>query len=221
MRSAMPKALHRIGGRTLLAHVLTAVRAAGGEEAAVIVGPGQDESAQEARRIVPGAEICLQAQRRGTAHAVLMAKAAIARGADDVVVIFADTPLVRPETIARMRAAIAQGAAVAIAGFRPANPYGYGRLVLEGGKLVAIREEKDASDAERKIGLCNGGLTALSGKHALAILERIGDDNRQKEFYLTDAVSIRLRCHRKPRSRKPKRCCSSGCARRRSKRASP
>ncbi len=190
MRSAMPKALHRIGGRTLLAHVLTAVRAAGGEEAAVIVGPGQDESAQEAQRIVPGAEICLQAQRRGTAHAVLMAKAAIARGADDVVVIFADTPLVRPETIARMRAAIAQGAAVAIAGFRPANPYGYGRLVLEGGKLVAIREEKDASDAERKIGLCNGGLTALSGKHALAILERIGDDNRQKEFYLTDAVSI-------------------------------
>jgi bifunctional UDP-N-acetylglucosamine pyrophosphorylase/glucosamine-1-phosphate N-acetyltransferase len=190
MRSAMPKALHRIGGRTLLAHVLDTVRRAGSARAAVIVGPGHESVAQEARDALPAAEIFVQAQRRGTAHAVLMAKDAIARGADDVVVIFADTPLVRPETVARLRAALAAGAAVVVAGFRPLDPFGYGRLVVRDGKLVAIREEKDASADERKIGLCNGGLTGLSGRHALSILERIGSDNRQNEFYLTDAVSV-------------------------------
>ena len=69
----------------------------------------------------------------------------IARGADDVLVIFADTPLIRPQTLMRMREALAQGAAVAVLGFRPQDPTGYGRLVIEGGELVAIREELDAS----------------------------------------------------------------------------
>ena len=119
-----------------------------------------------------------------------MAKSALSRGADDVLVIFADTPLIRPQTLARLREALAKGAAVAVLGFRPADPTGYGRLVSEAGRLVAIREENEASEAERAIELCNGGLMALSGQHALAILDRIGNDNRKKEFYLTDAVAI-------------------------------
>jgi bifunctional UDP-N-acetylglucosamine pyrophosphorylase/glucosamine-1-phosphate N-acetyltransferase len=77
-----------------------------------------------------------------------------------------------------------------VLGFRPADPSGYGRLVVEGGKLTAVREEADASIAERAIGLCNGGIMALAGAHALAILDRIGDNNRKREFYLTDAVEI-------------------------------
>jgi bifunctional UDP-N-acetylglucosamine pyrophosphorylase/glucosamine-1-phosphate N-acetyltransferase len=89
-----------------------------------------------------------------------------------------------------MRRALADGAAIAILGFRPADAAGYGRLVLEGGELVAIREELDATPAERAIGLCNGGLMAFAGKTALAILDRIGCDNRKREFYLTDAVAI-------------------------------
>jgi bifunctional UDP-N-acetylglucosamine pyrophosphorylase / glucosamine-1-phosphate N-acetyltransferase len=79
---------------------------------------------------------------------------------------------------------------VAVLGFRPRDPHGYGRLVLEGDELVGIREELDASAAERAIGLCNGGLMAFAGASALAILERIGDRNRKGEFYLTDAVAI-------------------------------
>ena len=74
--------------------------------------------------------------------------------------------------------------------FRPADPAGYGRLITSGDDLIAIREEADASPRERKIDLCNGGIMALAGKSALAILERIGDDNRKHEFYLTDAVEI-------------------------------
>jgi bifunctional UDP-N-acetylglucosamine pyrophosphorylase/glucosamine-1-phosphate N-acetyltransferase len=190
MRSQRPKVLHEVAGRSLLAHVLDAVRAAGGTATAVVIGAGADAVADEARRMSPGAEMFVQAERRGTGHAVLAAKAAIARGADDVLVIFGDTPLIRPQTLGRMRDALAKGAAVAVLGFRPQDPTGYGRLVLDGGELVAIREELDASEAERAIDLCNGGLMAFAGDTALAILTRIGSNNRKGEFYLTDAVAI-------------------------------
>lgn len=190
MRSSLPKVLHQVGGRTLLANVLTAVKAAGSTATAVVIGPDHDAVAAEARRLVPDATIAVQRERRGTAHAVLAAREALANGADDILVIFGDTPLVTADNLARLRAPIAQGAAVAVTGFRPADPTGYGRLVVKGGKLVAIREHNDASEEERKITLCNGGLMALSGKHALSLLERIKDDNRKKEFYLTDAVPL-------------------------------
>ncbi|HEY8275036.1 MAG TPA: bifunctional UDP-N-acetylglucosamine diphosphorylase/glucosamine-1-phosphate N-acetyltransferase GlmU, partial [Pseudolabrys sp.] len=126
----------------------------------------------------------------GTAHAVLSARKAIARGADDILIIFGDTPLVRAQTLAKLRATLADGAGVAVLGFRPADPKGYGRLLLQGNELAAIREERDASPEERKIGFCNGGLMALAGNHALAILGRIGNKNVKGEYYLTDAVAI-------------------------------
>ena len=177
MRSALPKALHVIGGRTLLAHVLTAAKQAGGAAIAVVVGPDHDTVAAEARALAPDAEIFEQAQRRGTAHAVLSARKAIERRPDDILVMFGDTPLVRPQTLRDLRAALEKGAAVAVLGFRPENPAGYGRLVMRGDQLLAIREERDATPQERTIGLCNGGLMALSGKTALVILDRINNDN--------------------------------------------
>jgi len=197
MRSARPKVLHQIAGRSLLAHVLDAVKAAGGASAAVVIGPDADAVAAEARRVLPGAEIFVQSERRGTAHAVLAAKPALARGADDILVIYGDTPLIRPQTLRRMRGALAGGAAIAVLGFRPADPTGYGRLVLERGELIAIREEADASAQERAIQLCNGGLMAFDGASALAILERIDSNNRKGEFYLTDAVAIARAMRRK------------------------
>ncbi len=190
MRSARPKVLHAIAGQSLLAHVLAAVRAAGGTSTAVVVGPGAGAVTGEAKRLLPGAEPFVQAERRGTAHAVLAAKSAIARQPDDILVIFADTPLIRPQTLVAMRDELTKGAAVVVLGFRPADPTGYGRLVLEAGELVAIREELDASPAERAIGLCNGGLMAFAGASALAILERIGNDNRKGEYYLTEAIAV-------------------------------
>src|SRR5207237_694049 len=147
MRSQRPKVLHEVAGRSLLAHVLTAVRAAGGTATAVVIGPGADAVAAEAARVVPDAEMFVQAERRGTAHAVLAAKAAIERGADDVLVIFGDTPLIRPQTLRRMRDALATGTAVAVLAFRPQHPTGYGRLVLDGGELGAIREALDGGAA--------------------------------------------------------------------------
>jgi bifunctional UDP-N-acetylglucosamine pyrophosphorylase / glucosamine-1-phosphate N-acetyltransferase len=190
MRSSRPKVLHEIGGRSLIGHALSAVATAHGR-IAVVIGPGQDAIVAAARTFAPDAAFYVQEERRGTAHAVLAAKSALAQGADDVVVAFADTPLVTPQTIMRLRGAIAAGAGVAVLGFRPADPTGYGRLIIDdGGALAAIREERDATPAERAIGLCNSGLMALAGSTALTILLDIGDDNAKREFYLSDAVAV-------------------------------
>ena len=190
MRSARPKVLHAIAGRSLLAHVLAALSETGVSAIAVVIGPGQEEVAAAAKRVAPDVAVFVQEERRGTAHAALAAKSAIERLPDDVLVVYGDTPLIRPRSLSRLRAALADGAAVAVLGFRPADPSGYGRLIAANGELTAIREEVDASAAERAITLCNGGIMALNGKTALAILERIGDHNRKAEFYLTDAVEI-------------------------------
>jgi bifunctional UDP-N-acetylglucosamine pyrophosphorylase / glucosamine-1-phosphate N-acetyltransferase len=190
MHSARPKVLHAIAGRSLLAHVLGALAETGVAATAVVIGAGQETVAAEAKRVRPDAECFVQREPRGTAHAVLAAKPAIERRPDDILIVYGDTPFVRPATLRRLRAALATGAAVAVLGFRPADPTGYGRLIVAGNRLTAIREHADASASERAIGLCNGGLMALAGTHALAILERIGERNRKGEFYLTDAVEI-------------------------------
>ncbi len=190
MRTSVPKVLHPIAGESLLAHVLAAAPHGDGASIAVVVGPGHDAVEKEARRLRPDADIFVQRDRLGTAHAVLAARQAIARGADDLLVAFGDTPLITAETFARLRAALAQGAALAVLGFRAADPTGYGRLLLDGSKLVAIREQADASEAERAITLCNAGVMAMDGRRALAILDRIGNANSKGEYYLVDAVAI-------------------------------
>jgi bifunctional UDP-N-acetylglucosamine pyrophosphorylase/glucosamine-1-phosphate N-acetyltransferase len=189
MRSARPKVLHEIGGRPLLAHVLAAAQDAGCSDIALVVGPDHAALSELARALAPHAQVFEQRERLGTAHAVLAAKPAIEHGADDILVMFADTPLVRRETLSRLRDALAQGAGVAVLGFTPENPAGYGRLLTKAGELVAIREERDATAEERKIGLCNAGLMALCGSRALDLLARIGNRNAKGEYYLTDAVA--------------------------------
>src|SRR6478672_10589349 len=190
MRSHTPKALHPLGGCSLLAHAMKAARSVGTDHLAIVVGPDHDAVTAEARKAASKVEIFEQRERLGTAHAVLSARKAIARGADDILVMFADTPLVRTETLSRLRGAVADGAAVAVLGFKPADPTGYGRLLMRGHELLAIREERDATTEERMIGLCNGGLMALDGTQALAILDRIGNANAKSEYYLSDAVAV-------------------------------
>jgi bifunctional UDP-N-acetylglucosamine pyrophosphorylase / glucosamine-1-phosphate N-acetyltransferase len=190
MLSAQPKVLHQIGGQSLLAQVLNAIRTAGQTSTAVVIGPDHAAVEDEARRVLPNSEVFVQRDRRGTAHAVLAAKAAIARGADDILIIFGDTPLVLPQTLTKLRGALVDGSSVVVLGFKPKDPTGYGRLVMQGSELVAIREQADAGESERAIRLCNGGLMALSGARALEILQSIGNNNRRHEYYLTDAVTV-------------------------------
>ncbi|MBL8577150.1 MAG: bifunctional UDP-N-acetylglucosamine diphosphorylase/glucosamine-1-phosphate N-acetyltransferase GlmU [Mesorhizobium sp.] len=190
MKSAKPKVLHEIAGLPMVAHVAAAARNAGGGDIALVIGHGADEVRKAAGGFDPAPEIFVQEQRLGTAHAVLAARQAIEPGYDDVLVMFGDTPLIEAAPLLAARAKLAEGAAVVVVGFRPQNPAGYGRLIEKNGKLVAIREDKDASEAEKKIGFCNGGLMAISGRHALSLLERVGNKNAKGEYYLTDIVEI-------------------------------
>ncbi len=188
MRSALPKVLHQVGGRTLIGHVLEAAKASGASALDVVIGPEREDVAKEVKKRAPSAGVYVQRERLGTAHAVLSAKAALGNG-NDLLVAFGDTPLVRAETFAMLAGAL-KDAAVAVLGFRPDDPRGYGRLIEQDGHLVAIREEKDASDSEKKIALCNAGIMAFSGKHALSLIEAIGNKNTKGEYYLTDAVAL-------------------------------
>jgi bifunctional UDP-N-acetylglucosamine pyrophosphorylase/glucosamine-1-phosphate N-acetyltransferase len=190
MRASLPKVLHAVAGRSLLAHVLDAAPKGDGTSLAVVVGPNHQAVADEARRVRPDAAIFTQTERLGTAHAVLAARDAIAQSFDDLLIAFGDTPLISADTFERLRAPLKAGAGLAVLGFHAADPTGYGRLVVDNGHLVAIREQADASESERKITLCNAGVMAFDGRLALSVLENIGNANSKGEFYLTDAVSI-------------------------------
>jgi bifunctional UDP-N-acetylglucosamine pyrophosphorylase/glucosamine-1-phosphate N-acetyltransferase len=173
----------------MLGHVLAAVRKAGASEIAVVVGPDRDDVAREARAVIPEAKVFVQRERLGTAHAVLAAEDALRQGAEDIIVAYGDTPLIEADTFAKLRQPLVEGIGVAVLGFEARDPTGYGRLIMDGDRLVAIREERDASEAERRIRFCNAGLMALSGDTALQVLRRIGKDNVKGEYYLTDAIS--------------------------------
>src|SRR5216684_1131873 len=190
MQSSIPKVMHPVAGQSLLAHVLGAAPKGAGAALAVVIGPDHGSVAEETRRLRPDATTFVQRERLGTAHAVLAARDAIARGADDLLVVFGDTPLISAATFARLRAPLKNGAALAVLGFRAADPTGYGRLLVEGDRLVAIREQADATPAERAIKLSNAGVMAFDGRKALEIIEKIGNANRKREYYLSDAVAV-------------------------------
>ena len=190
MRSSLPKVLHPVASLSLLGHVLAAAPGDKDDAVAVVVGPDHQAVVDEIKRVRPEAAIFTQKERLGTAHAVLAAREAIAKGADDLLIAFGDTPLIGAATFQRLRAALKDGAALAVLGFRAADPTGYGRLLVQGDQLVAIREQADASEAERAITLCNAGVMAFAGKTALKILDQIGNSNSKGEYYLTDAVAI-------------------------------
>ena len=190
MKSAKPKVLHEVTGLSMLGHVLASVKNAGIARIVVIIGPDRDDVASEIGRYAPQADIIVQNERFGTAHAVLHAKDALSQKPKSVVVLFGDTPLVQPETIKNLLGLVSSQNAVAALGFYADNPTGYGRLLMSGDKLEAIREHKDASDEELKVTFCNAGLMALSGEHAFELLNSIGNNNVQKEYYLPDAVEV-------------------------------
>jgi bifunctional UDP-N-acetylglucosamine pyrophosphorylase / glucosamine-1-phosphate N-acetyltransferase len=190
MNSDLPKVMHEIGGLPLVGHVLKALQNAGSERISTVTGPDMPGLEKLVYDLVPNARCYIQHERLGTAHAALAAKASLEIPADDVLVLFGDTPLVTSKTIGTVRQALQNGADLVVLGFETKNPSGYGRLLAKDGRLVAIREEKDATEAERQITFCNSGIMGFSGQHALSLLTEIGNENSKGEFYLTDAVEI-------------------------------
>ncbi len=190
MKSSMSKVLHPIAGLPMIGHVMRAVVSADIADVALVLGRDADAVAQAAQIEGVSLRTVLQTERLGTGHAVLTAREVISEGFDDVLVTYGDAPLITAGPLAAARAEVAKGADVAVIGFHSEQPTGYGRLLVENGELVAIREEKDASDEERKITWCNSGIMAINGRKALHLLERIGNNNSKGEYYLTDLVEI-------------------------------
>src|SRR5689334_19540407 len=191
MRSKRAKVLHTIAGRSLLAHALAGAAAVGADQIAVVVAPGMSEVEAEVTAQAPAASLFEQRVQAGTADAVLAARVALERHQGDVLVLFADTPLIETATLHKLRAVLNAGASIGVLGFEPDDPTGYGRLLLDAAqRVVGIREDKDTSATERAERLCNAGAMAFRVPALLALLERIGNGNASREYYLTDAIGL-------------------------------
>lgn len=190
MKSSMSKVLHPVGNLPIITHVTAAAKSAGIDRVALVVGRDADKVAEAGAKAGVEVTPVLQSERKGTGHAVLMAREVIAEGYDDVIVLYGDAPLIDPKSLSDAIEARKNGADMVVLGFTAADPTGYGRMIVENGELTAIVEEKEASDDEKKIDFCNGGIITMDGGEAISLLEAIGNDNAKGEYYLTDVVSI-------------------------------
>lgn len=201
MKSSLPKVLHPVAGVPMVGHVLAGAQALGAERTVVIVAPGMDVVA----KAVKPAATAIQKKQLGTGDAVKAARAALAGFDGDVVVLFGDTPLLRPVTIEAVLNALAEvpaksakgksakdaEVAIAVLGFRPAGDNEYGRLVTKpGGFLERIVEYRDATAKERAIPLCNSGVMAVRSRYLFDLLDGLKANNSKGEYYLTDIVAL-------------------------------
>jgi bifunctional UDP-N-acetylglucosamine pyrophosphorylase/glucosamine-1-phosphate N-acetyltransferase len=186
MNSDLPKVLHKVAGAPLLVHAMIAGASVAPERTIVVTGHGADAVAETARAQDPSVEIAHQAEQRGTGHAVAQALPLLAGFQGRVVVLFGDTPFIRPETLQSMLAAPSD---VVVLGFEAADPNRYGRLIVHGGHLYGIVEWKDATEDQRMIRLCNSGVIAADAALLRRLVEGLDDRNASGEFYLTDIVA--------------------------------
>ncbi|MGR3721751.1 bifunctional UDP-N-acetylglucosamine diphosphorylase/glucosamine-1-phosphate N-acetyltransferase GlmU [Abyssibius alkaniclasticus] len=190
MQSDLPKVLHEVGNAPMLAHVLATARQLDSARIVVVVGHGGDQVAVVARDIDPDVLIATQQNMLGTGDAVAQALPALAGFEGDTLVLYGDTPLITPQTIARMQAARAAGAALVVLGFQN-PPGGYGRLVLgDDGGLEAIVEAKDADAATYALTLCNSGVMLGDAGLMAALVGRLKPSARTGELYLTSIVAL-------------------------------
>ncbi len=189
MKSATPKVLHRVAGKPMIGHILTALDGFDADRTIVVVSPGMPQVAE----FVAPAVTVEQDPPLGTGHAVMAARDALSGFEGDVLVLFGDTPLLTGETMRAMVEARRgpDNPAVVVLGFRPDDPSEYGRLVQGGdGSLEQIVEARDATEPQRAIPLCNAGIMAIDGARLVDLLDAIGNDNAKNEYYLTDIVAI-------------------------------
>ena len=197
MKSAIPKVMHSIAGRPMIAHLLDALQPLSPAATVVVIGPQMDAVAQT----VAPAQSVVQDPPLGTGDAV---RAALTRleghlapegCIEEVVVLYGDTPFLAAETLSGLLAERRRtSAAILVSGMRPADPGAYGRLVLApDGTLECIVEAADAGPEERAIGLVNGGIMVIAAHHLCGLVDALDSDNAKGEFYLTDIVRIARR----------------------------
>ncbi|WP_172299889.1 bifunctional UDP-N-acetylglucosamine diphosphorylase/glucosamine-1-phosphate N-acetyltransferase GlmU [Pseudoruegeria sp. HB172150] len=190
MNSDFPKVLHELGGAPLFAHALASGAALAPERTVLVIGHGAGAVEKAALEVDPEIGIAVQEEQLGTAHAVAQAKGFFDGFEGDTIVLYGDTPFVRPETLEAMQAARAAGHAVVVLGFEAADPARYGRLVMDGQQLMRIVEYKDASDEERAITLCNSGVICADTSVMFDLIDAVSNENASGEYYLPDIVGL-------------------------------
>jgi bifunctional UDP-N-acetylglucosamine pyrophosphorylase/glucosamine-1-phosphate N-acetyltransferase len=191
MKSSLHKVLHPVAGRPMLLHLLASVGELQPERQVVVVGAGREQVEQAVAGA--GVSVAVQAQQLGTGHAVAQAHDALAGFAGDVLILYGDVPLVRPETMRAMIDRLNRGdePRAVVLGFRPEDAAAYGRIIADGqGIIEKMVEFKDADEGERAVTLCNSGLMAVRSTDLFVLLDRIGNDNAAGEYYLPDIVML-------------------------------
>ncbi len=190
MRNGRPKVLHPLAGWPILRHVLTTAGALEPERLVTVLAPGMDEVAALVRSVAADARVVIQDPPLGTGHAVASARGALPeRGT--VLVLYGDTPLLTAVTLRRLLDTRSEAdAAVAVLGFRPPDPSGYGRLRFEGEALVELVEERHADPQLRATGPCNSGVMAFDAARLGALLDALPLRAEKNEYYLTDTVAL-------------------------------
>lgn len=189
MNSDLPKVLHEIGQSPLLHHAMAAGMALEPSRMIVVAGHGAEAVERAATDFDEGIVTVRQETQDGTGHAVIQARVALDGFSGDAIVLYGDTPFIRPETLEAMLAARGR-ADVVVLGFEAADPGRYGRLVTQGDRLERIVEFKDADDATRAITLCNSGVIAADRETLFSLLDQVTNDNASGEYYLTDIVGL-------------------------------
>jgi bifunctional UDP-N-acetylglucosamine pyrophosphorylase/glucosamine-1-phosphate N-acetyltransferase len=191
MRSDTHKVLHPIAGRPMLLHLLDRVESLGPERKVVVLGKGREQV--EAALAGHGVAVAVQAEQKGTGHAVQQAAQALAGYDGPVIILYADTPFVEPDTLRRMldRLDGDAGPGVVVLASSPVDPLNYGRIVLgQDDRIAKMVEYKDATDEERAVRLCNSGMMAVRAPDLFRWLGLVGNDNAAGEYYLPDIVNI-------------------------------
>lgn len=191
MKSATHKVLHPVAGRPMLMHLLASVAELNPERQVVVVGAGREQ----VEKAVAGGDVAIavQEQQHGTGHAVAQAHDALAGFAGDILILYGDVPLVRPETMRAMLDRLNWGdePRAVVLGFRPEDAAAYGRIIADGkGAIEKMVEFKDADANERAVTLCNSGLMAVRSTDLFVLLDQIGNNNAAGEYYLPDIVML-------------------------------
>ncbi|MBU3258518.1 bifunctional UDP-N-acetylglucosamine diphosphorylase/glucosamine-1-phosphate N-acetyltransferase GlmU [Roseovarius sp. PS-C2] len=189
MKSDLPKVLHQVAGAPLLVHAMKAGAALAPDRTVIVAGHGAEAVTEAAQDFDGDAQIALQSEQKGTAHAVAQAAPLLDSYEGDALVLYGDTPFIQPETLAHMAKAREQHDIVVL-GFEAAEPGRYGRLKMTGETLEKIVEFKDADESERAITFCNSGVIAAPAPLLFSLISEIDNNNASGEYYLTDIVAL-------------------------------
>lgn len=187
MQSALPKVMHKVAGLPMLGHAMKVANQAGAAQTIIVTSPTQDDVRELALKLNDAALTAIQPEQLGTGDAVRTALPLLPTNISRIVVMFGDTPLMRPHVIEEM---LRSDAKLTVLGFTPLNPSGYGRIKLESGQPVEIVEHANASREEKKMTLCNGGAMAIDSDILENLLDKLSNNNAQGEYYLPDFIAL-------------------------------